>query len=374
MRIEPFKLERFFARHEFTAKHLLSASDCEPMSLRELLDLAAPESLALWNQLRLSYTESQGHPLLRAEVARLYQSVSPDDILIAVPEEAIFLLMQSLLEPGDHAVVLTPAYQSLYAVALGSGCAVTRLNLSLGTQGWSLDLDQLERSLTPRTRLLVVNFPHNPTGFLPSHREFDALVRIARERGLYLLGDEMYRFLEHDPAHRLPAVCDVYEKGISLSGLSKSFGLPGLRLGWLAARDAPLLDRCQALKDYTTICHSAPSEVLGIIALRARDAILERNRGIVRDNLAVAQKFFAGHCDLFTWIQPRGGSVAFPIWTGTGPVEDFCQRMLEERGVLIVPGSLFDYPGNHFRIGLGRRTLEKCVSLVWPLYFGSVPK
>ena len=332
--------------------------------MRELLDLATPESLALWNQLRLSYTESQGHPLLRAEVARLYQSVSPDDILIAVPEEAIFLLMQSLLEPGDHAVVVTPAYQSLYEVALGCGCAVTRLDLSLETQGWRLDLDQLERSLTPRTRLLVVNFPHNPTGFMPSHQEFDTLVRIARERGLYLLGDEMYRFLEHDPAQRLPAVCDVYEKGISLSGLSKSFGLPGLRLGWLASRDAPLLDRCQALKDYTTICHSAPSEVLGIIALRARDAILERNRRIVGDNLAVAERFFAEHADRFTWIQPRGGSVAFPVWRGPGPVEDFCQRMLDERGVLIVPGSLFDYPGNHFRIGLGRRTLPEALAQV----------
>lgn len=368
MRIEPFKLERFFARHEFTAKHLLSASDCETLSLPELLDLATPESFALWNHLSLSYTESQGHPLLRAEVARLYQSVSPDDILIAAPEEAIFLLILALLEPGDHAVVLTPAYQSLYQVALGAGCAVTRLDLSLETQGWRLDPDLLQRSLTPRTRLVVVNFPHNPTGFMPSHQEFDTLVRIARQRGLYLLGDEMYRFLEHDPAHRLPAVCDVYEKGISLSGLSKSFGLPGLRLGWLATRDASLLSRCQEIKDYTTICLSAPSEILGIIALRARDAILERNRSIVADNLAVAQRFFAEHSDRFTWIQPRGGSVAFPVWTGNGSVDDFCQRMLDERGVLIVPGSLFDYPGNHFRIGLGRRSfpraLEKCVSLV----------
>jgi aspartate/methionine/tyrosine aminotransferase len=359
MRIEPFKLERFFARHEFTARLLLSPSDCEPLSLRELLGLASPESLALWNELRLGYTESQGHPLLRAEIARLYEAVPPSGILVAVPEEAIFIVMQTLVQPGDHAIVVRPAYQSLHEIARSSGCEVTAWNLAAGPDGWHLDLEELKRSLQAKTRLVVVNFPHNPTGHMPSRREFDALVEIARQHGVYLLGDEMYRYLEHDPAQRLPAVCDVYEKGISLSGLSKSFGLPGLRVGWLATREEALLDRWLTIKDYTTICHSAPSEVLAIMALRAKDAILERNRAIIRDNLAATRAFCAAHADLFTWIEPQGGSVAFPIWKGPVPVEEFCRRILEECGVLIVPGSLFDCPGGHFRVGLGRRNLSE---------------
>jgi aspartate/methionine/tyrosine aminotransferase len=359
MQIEPFKLERFFAKHEFTARYSLSPSDCETFSLRELLGLASPESLALWNELRFSYTESQGHPLLRAEIARLYQSITPSDVVVAVPEEAIFIVMHTLLQPGDHAVVVRPAYQSLYEVARSCGCQVTAWNLRAGPRGWQLDLDQLRRSLTEHTRLVVVNFPHNPTGYLPSRSEFDALVEIARQHDLYLLGDEMYRGLEHDPAARLPATCDLYEKGISLSGLSKSYGLPGLRLGWLATREKPLLERWLTLKDYTTICHSAPSEILAIIALRDAGQILPRNRSIIRDNLIALARFFAAHDDLFTWVEPQGGSVAFPIWTGPVPVEDFCQRVLEERGVLVVPGSLFSFPGSHFRVGLGRRNLAE---------------
>jgi aspartate/methionine/tyrosine aminotransferase len=364
MRIEPFQLERFFARHEFTARYLLSPSDCETLSLRELLALASRESLALWNELRFGYTESQGHPLLRAEIAQLYESITPAEVMVAVPEEAIFIVMQTLLQPGDHAVVVRPAYQSLYEVASSSGCQVTAWNLRPGLQGWHLDLDQLRRSLTEQTRLLVVNFPHNPTGYLPSREEFDGLVAIARERHLYLLGDEMYRCLEHDPAGRLPAVCDVYEQGISLSGLSKSFGLPGLRLGWLAAREQPLVARWLAFKDYTTICHSAPSEILAIIALRAKEQIIQRNRSIIRDNLAALAAFFSAHGHLFTWVPPQGGSVAFPVWTGPLPVEHFCHRILEERGVLIVPGSLFSFPGNHFRVGLGRRNLDAALDQV----------
>ena len=361
MWMEPFKLERFFARHEFTARHLLSASDCEALSLGELLALAAPESRALWEDLRFGYTESQGHPLLRAEVARLYGSILPAQVMIAAPEEAIFVLLHSLVGPGDHAVVLTPAYQSLYEVARGAGCDVTRWDLRPEGGAWRLDLDELRRGLTPRTRLVVVNFPHNPTGFIPPRQDFEAIVGIARERGLYLLGDEMYRCLEHDPAARLPPTCEVYEKGISLAGLSKSFGLPGLRIGWLAARDTALLDRCQAFKDYTTICNSAPSEVLGIIALQARDKILDRNREIVARNLAAARRFFSARADRFAWLEPQGGSVAFPVWTGPGAVDDFCHRMLDERGVLIVPGSLFDHPGDHFRLGLGRRSLPEAL-------------
>jgi aspartate/methionine/tyrosine aminotransferase len=362
--IAPFKLERYFAQHEFTAQYLLSPSDCESLALGELLQLADAESLALWQDLRLGYTESPGHPLLRAEVARLYQTIMPDDVLIAVPEEAIFIAMQTLLRPGDHVVTIFPAYQSLYEVARSLGCEVTPWPLELGVDGWQLNLDRLERSLTDHTRLLVVNFPHNPTGYLPTRSEFAAIVELARKHQLVVFCDEMYRLLEHDPAERLPAICDVYEKGISLSGLSKTFALPGLRLGWLAMQGQRLLTQWLAYKDYTTICHSAPSEVLGIMALRATDAIVARNLAIIRQNLKVAEQFCAAHADRFAWIGPQAGSIAFPRWTGAGPVEEFCAGVLARQNVMIVPGSIFDYPGNHFRVGLGRRNLPEILQRV----------
>lgn len=361
MRIEPFKLERYFAKHEFSARYLLSASDCEAFSLQELLAMASPESLALWDGLRLGYTESQGHRLLLDEVAGLYKTIEPAGVLAAGPQEAIFLAMQTLVGPGDHAIVLTPAYQSLHEVARSAGCAITEWRLRAESGRWALDFDELRRGIRKETRLIVVNFPHNPTGYLPSISEFELVVNIAREHGLCLFSDEMYRYLEHDPAERLPAACDVYERAITLSGLSKAFGLAGLRMGWLACHDRSLIERWLALKDYTTICHSAPSEILAIIALRSREKIIERNLAIVKENLALAERFFAADRESFGWVPPRGGSVAFPLWRGGGTVDEWCQSVLTRRGVMVVPGGMFHYPGNHFRVGLGRTTLSEAL-------------
>jgi len=364
MQIAPFKLERYFAKYEFKVKYLLSPSDCESLSMRELLDLADADSLAMWNELRLGYTESPGHPALRTEVSRLYQTIKPDNVVIAAPEEAIMVAMHVLLKPADHVICLYPAYQSLYEIPRAIGCDVALWQLELGANGWQLDLDHLDALLTDHTRLLVLNFPHNPTGYLPSRDELDAIVRLARQRGVHIFGDEMYRLLEYDPAQRLPPVCDLYEKGISLSGLSKTFALPGLRLGWLATQEQALVDRWLAFKDYTTICNSAPSEVLGVIALRAKEAIVAHNLGIIRENLKVADNFFARHADRFVWLRPQAGSIAFPQWVGASPVEQFCEDALDRKGVMIVPGSIFDFPGNHFRLGLGRRNFAQALDRV----------
>lgn len=362
--LPPFKLERFFARYEFQVRVILSASDCESLRLRELLNLADPDSRALWEQLSLGYTESAGLPALREEVARLYARLNPDDVLVLAPEEGIYIAMHTLLAPGDHVIALFPAYQSLYEVARSRGCPVTLWELTPQDDRWHLDLEFLARSLTAKTRLLVLNFPHNPTGYLPSRAELDAILDLARQHDLTVFSDEMYRLLEYDPADRLPSACDVYEKGISLSGLSKSLALPGLRIGWLAARDRDLMDRWCIFKDYTTICSSAPSEVLALMALRAQESILARNLGIIQENLQTAERFFAEHEALFVWRRPRAGSVAFPEWIGDGPVEVFCQGVLDREGVLVVPGSLFDVPGNYFRLGLGRRDFAPALDCV----------
>lgn len=359
--IPPFKLERLFAKYEFKAKYLLSPSDCEALTLNELLQLADADGLRLWNELNLCYTESPGHPVLREEIARMYQTVPPDQIVVAAPEELIFIALNTLLRPGDHAVCISPAYQSLYEVARAFGCEVTPWAAAAAGGEWRLDLGQLEAAITDRTRLLVVNFPHNPTGILPSRQELEAIIEIARRRSLYLFCDEMYRLLEYDPATRLPPVCDLYERGISLSGLSKTFALPGLRIGWLATQDKSLPESWLTFKDYTTICNSAPGEILGIITLRAGGSIIARNLNIIQSNIEAAEGFFAERTSLFEWLKPRAGSIAFPRWLGAASIEQVCQSAVEQRGVMVVPGSIFDFPGSHFRVGLGRRNFPEAL-------------
>ncbi len=364
MKITPFKLERYFAAHEFKARYLLSASDCEALAQAELLALADPETERLWQALSLCYTESQGHPLLRQAIAGQYAGITADDVLVAAPEEAIFIAMHALLGAGDEVIVTWPAYQSLYAIAEGLGATVVRWPLTVQDGAWRLDLTSLAKLITPKTRLIVVNFPHNPTGYLPSRGDFAAIVALAAQHGLYLFSDEMYRLLEHDPADRLPAACDLYERAFSLAGLSKAFGLPGLRIGWLATSDRAMLARCISLKDYTTICSSAPSETLGIIALRATEAITGRNLAIVRANLIHADRFFAERPERFQWLRPRAGSVAFPRLLGEMPVTDLCRGLLEQREAMLVPGEMFDMPGNHFRLGLGRASFPEALGVL----------
>lgn len=358
MRIADFALERYFARWEFAVDHLLCASDVQGWPMADLLALADDETRALWDRLTLGYTESTGHPLLRREIAALYEDLEADDVLVfAGAEEAIFCLANVLVGPGDHVIVTWPGYQSLYEVARAAGAEVTLHELREDAD-WALDIERLRASLTPATRLIIVNAPHNPTGMLPDRATFDALVALAADAGAHLLLDEVYRFLEFDETDRLPAGADVVERGISLGVMSKSFAMAGLRIGWLATRDRALLARCAAFKDYTTICSSAPSEVLALIGLRARAAVLARSRSIVAANLERLDTFFEDWSDRFAWVRPRAGSVGFPRLTVPGvTIDDWAAALVEAEGVLLLPGSQFGFGGNHFRLGFGRTDL-----------------
>jgi len=362
MRIAEFALERFFARWEFAVRHLLCASDVEGWPMVDLLALADDETAALWANLRLGYSEAPGHPLLRAEIATLYDTLEADDVLVfAGAEEAIFCLSNALLGPGDHAIVTWPGYQSLYEVGRAAGADVTLHELH-EDDGWALDPDRLIAALQANTRLVVVNAPHNPTGMLPTHAEWARVTGVLAERGIHLLADEVYRFLEVDPGDRLTAGADAYEHGISLAVMSKSFALAGLRIGWLATRDHDLLARCAAFKDYTTICSSAPSEILALIGLRARDAVLARSRRIVEVNLEHLDRFFADQADRLSWVRPRGGSIGFPRLLDEESIDAFAARLVEADGVLLLPGSQFGFEGNHFRIGFGREDLPEALA------------
>lgn len=360
MKIKPFKLERYFAKHEFSAPYLLSSSDCEPVMLSELLALADGDCLALWNNLRLAYTESQGHPLLREEISKMYAGISKEDLLVLVPEEGIFAAMNVLLESGDHIVCTFPGYQSLYQVAESNNCRVSKW---LPGKNLEFNVEDLFALLTDRTKLIVINFPHNPTGGMISRSDLEKIIETARKRNITVFSDEMYRLLEYDEKDRLPSVCELYENGVSLSGLSKTFGLPGLRIGWLATRNKAIQGELAAFKDYTTICSSAPSEVLGIMALRNKEKLRDNSLGIIRGNLALIEAFAARQSGWLDWKTPKAGSIAFPGIRIKESAADFCEQLVREKGIMLLPSEVYDYSRKCVRFGFGRKSLPEILPM-----------
>ncbi|GAA4952636.1 pyridoxal phosphate-dependent aminotransferase [Yinghuangia aomiensis] len=356
-----FRLETYFSRWEFTARFHMAASDAQTMPVADLLALADDADREAWENLALGYTETRGDPGLRAAIADTYDSgtVSPDDVLcFAGAEEAIYLAMQVLLGPDDHCVVTTPNYQSAETVPLAL-CEVTGVPLD-PDDDWALDVDRIKAALRPHTRVVSVNFPHNPTGKVVDKTTFRRLVELCDARGIHLFSDEVYRGLERDPARTLPQAADLSDRALSLNVLSKSFGLPGLRVGWIACRDRALLSRLERAKHYTSICNAAPSEILARIAVKARGPIQGRNRAIVAENVPLLEAFFAEFPDLFAWRAPDGGCVAYPRYLGPGDVGTFCRDLVEEAGVLLLPADIYrselgPTPRDRFRIGVGRR-------------------
>lgn len=341
----------------------------EGYRLPELLALADEESRSLWDTLSLGYAESQGHPLLRREIAALYTQTSADEVVCCVSaEEAIYLVTRVLVRPGDHVIATFPAYQSSYEVARSIGADVSFLHLhpQKTEEGlsWRLDMDELRRMVRPETRLIAVNFPNNPTGALLSQAEWSQVVSVAREVGCYLLSDEVYRGMEYSETDRLPAAVDAYEKAISIGAMSKTYALAGLRVGWLATKDEALRASVLSYKDYTTICGSAPSEILAIMGLRAKDRVVARTREIIRANLEQVTHFMHEHEAWFEWIAPKAASVAFPRLRLAEPIDSFAKQLVEREGVMILPANVFSYPGNHFRVGLGRAKLNEALERI----------
>jgi aspartate/methionine/tyrosine aminotransferase len=360
MRIKPFALERYFAKYEFNVRYLLCGSDCESVTVDDLLKIE-PEAEARLHSLWLGYTESSGAPALREAICGIYQNITAGEVLVhSGAEEAIFNFMHANLNAGDHIIVHWPCYQSLYEVAASIGCEVTNW-VAREANSWWLDLDELKTALNPNPKVVVVNSPNNPTVFLMSREDFIEINRLSEQKGFWLFSDEVYRESEYNSESRLPAACDVNPMAVSLGVVSKTYGLPGLRIGWIATKNREAYDRMAVMKDYTTICSSAPSELLAEVALRHRDVLAERNRQILAENLRLLDDFFARHSELFSWVRPRAGSIAFPCLLN-GEIEEFCHNLVMESGVLLLPGTLFGDRGNHFRIGFGRRNMPEALA------------
>jgi aspartate/methionine/tyrosine aminotransferase len=369
MNLPPFKLERYFAKYEFNSEYLLSSSDCEAMSVADLLALE-PGAAEKFQNVWLGYTESQGSPALRAEICKLYETMEVEDILVhSGAGEAIFLFMFAAFKEYDHVIVHSPGYQSLAAVAGAAGCDVSPWR-AREENGWSLDLDELRHLMRTNTKAIIINTPHNPTGYLMSQEDYDAVHKFAQENNLLVFSDEVYRESEYDQATCLPAACDYGEHAVSLGVTSKTYGLAGLRIGWIATKNRKIYEKMASLKDYTTICNSAPSEFLAEVAMRNRKKLIERNINIIKQNLSIMDDFLNRHANLFSWVRPRAGSMAFPRYHG-GNVEAFCEKVVKQAGIMLLPGTVYDDSDNHFRLGLGRKNLPQAVERLEELLISS---
>jgi aspartate/methionine/tyrosine aminotransferase len=360
-----FALETYFSKWEFSARHHMTASDTQSLSIRELLELAG-EPIDSLVDLHLGYTETWGAPSLREAIAKTYDNISADNLVcFAGAEEGVYAAMRVLLQSGDHAIVVVPNYQAAETLPLDI-CEVSGVQLD-PANNWHLDLDDIRNAIRPNTKLISVCFPNNPTGAIIDDDDYVELIEICRTHGLYLFSDEVYRLLELDETKRIDQAADVYEKALSLNVMSKAYGMPGLRIGWIATQDREVLNKLEQYKHYLSICNSAPSERLAEIALSVREKLLEKNRRLMADNIKKLDAFFADYPDLFEWHHPDGGCIAFPRFTGYDSVDKFCSDLVEQSGVLLLPASVYrselmQAPTDRFRIGFGRDNMDEGLS------------
>lgn len=357
MKIAPFSTELFYARYEFTTPYQLCNSDCETTTIEELLKMAEIPLDEL-GRLSLGYTEILGCPDLREAIAKTYARIVTDDVvMLATPVEGIYLVARAALESGDEVIVLSPAYDALinmFEHVVGSS-NVRKWNFfpDESNSCWKLDFDQLRKLISPRTKMLVVNFPHNPTGYLPTQDQLNEIVKIVEKNNLILFCDEMYFGLIHSGTQQISSAAEITNRAIILSGLSKTYGLPGLRTGWLIIQEEALRQNIINWKFYTSICASAPSEFLALAAWKVRNQLRDRSIAQIEKNLQLADSFFARWPELFTWRKPMAGSTAL-IGMNIPSVTDFAIQLAEKAGVLIHPAATLGSDDQHMRMGFGR--------------------
>jgi len=357
-----FRLETHMSKWEFKAKYHMTASDAESISLPELLDMATSEQRDGFENMWLGYTETWGAPDLLEAISKTYQNQPIENLLsFAGASEGIFAANAVIMDKDSHAIVVTPNYQSHETLPASMG-EISGVPLD-PNDNWSLDIDRVAAAIKPNTKLMTINFPHNPTGAILSLDRYNALVELCRKYGIYILHDEIFNGLGASGTTHLPFIADVYERGLSLNVLSKSYGLPGLRIGWIACQDKEILSKMERMKHYLSICNSGPSERLAIIALENKDKLLERNCRIIDENLPKLDKFFSEYPGLFEWKRPDGSSMGFPRYLGSDGVEKFTKDLVEQSGVLFLPSTIYssEYgstPIDHFRLGTARLGID----------------
>ena len=294
----------------------------------------------------------------------MHGNVSADDVIVlGTPVEGIYLAARALLDPGDEVIVLTPAYDALtkmFEHVVGKS-GVSKWAFIPGETSWDLDLEDLRKLITPQTKMVVVNFPHNPTGYLPTSQFQESLTALVEEHGLWLFCDEMYIGLVHSGTPPIPSAADITKNSIALSGLSKTFGLPGLRCGWLIVQDQALRDNIMNWKYYTSICPSVPTEYLATAALKVWETLRDRNITLIEQNLELADAFFTRWPELFTWRRPLAGSTAL-VGYNVPSVKAVSETLAREEGILIQSAGMLGSDDQHMRIGLGRDSFTEVLA------------
>lgn len=376
MQLPAFLIERMFAEHEFTARVNLTGSDTEALTLEELWRLSPGQTRQWYESLALGYTESPGHPALRQLAAEASGLTSGEAVQVfAGATEAVFVLLNAVLGAGDHVIVIGPTYQLLLDVPRAIGAEVTEIRLRREDQ-WHLDVPEIHKAIRPNTRLIIANFPHNPTGALPELAVFEDLIDLVDGTDILLLSDEIYRGIELDPERLLPSAASLTPNAVSVSGVSKTLGMAGVRIGWTVTQNAAVTNQLLDYRYWTTLATSAPSEVLAIAGLQAAPALLDRANTIVRTNVELLAAFVTGTPG-WDWVPPVGGTCGYP-WLTEADAAAFSAWLVEHHGVLLAPDTMFKHVGDHLRFGLGRRLVNEGIASLqtaWPTWLSanSVP-
>lgn len=359
MEVVPAHLEYWLRDYYFTAEIDISSSGVENFSfgeIRQLLNITLDDL----DRIVLRDSRTLGGPELRTAIGNRFANGNAERVMATNgSSEAIYLIMHSLLEPGDEVVVLDPAYQQLFSIAESIGCRLKRWRLRI-ENSFRPDFSEVRDLISPHTRMIVVNFPHNPTGASLTPAEQDQLIELAAGAGAYLVWDGAFAELTYD-SNGLPDPGERYDRAITLGTLSKAYGLPGLRVGWcLAAPD--VLERLVCLRDYTTLALSPLVEHVAARAIENGDLLVKPRLAQARHNLEVLLRWANGHSEFISMVRPQGGVCVFAQVHGIADIEDFCRQLADEHSVLLVPGTSFGHP-DYIRLGFGCSTAELTTAL-----------
>ena len=351
MKIKPFAVEEWMNAWEVGAKYNIAETCVDSISMNELFELTGEDKTEFLNRLcarRLSYGDIEGLPEFRKGVCGLYKTLNIENI---VPTHgasgANHHVFYSLISPGDRVVSIMPTYQQLYSIPESYGADVQILHLSK-ENNYLPDLEKLRRLVTPETKMICINNPNNPTGALMSEQMLREIVEIARSADAWILCDEVYRHLSQEDGW-CPSIVDLYEKGISVSSMSKVFSLAGLRLGWIATHDMSVVKSCLSHRDYNLVSCGVFDEMLAAVALKHRDKLLERSRKIVRENLKILDNWVSSEPHV-SYVKPEAGTTALVYYDLDIPSYEFCEEMYKKTGAFVTPGDCFEVP-HSMRIG-----------------------
>lgn len=359
MDMSSFFVDAYFTEYESKANYMMGSSDPESLPLKEVVS-----DFSKYADESLRYALGNGYLPLREKLSTLYETVTPEQIaMMNGGEETIYVTMRALLKPGDEIVVQMPSYQSLSVIAKEIGCSIIEYRPGF-EEKWAFNPEMLETKITPKTRLLILNYPHNPTGACLTDSEMASITALCRKHRLYLISDEVYRFLRMDESCSDASFADLCENAVALGSFSKTFAAPGLRLGWIATKNPELMHKLLAYRHFTSTCSNLPCQWIANELLNKRDTIMQRNNAIVRQNAALLEQFVQQYTDLFAYVPPKGATMAYIKLLGGQSATDFCMEVLEHTGVLIVPSSVLESSDEYLRVGLGRESFPKCIQLV----------